>query len=92
MGVAVDQAGDGHHAGGIDDGLGRFLGGNLVQIYDFAVLNADVGTKEYFHAGIHGHGGHIGNQSLQSGVILSKGEYMKGRLFYSERAESCRVI
>ena len=90
--MAVDEAGNGHHAGGVNDGLGRLLGGNLVQVYDLAVLDADVGTEENFHAGIHGHGGHIGNQGLQTGVILSIGEYMKGRLFYSERAESAPAI
>ena len=29
MGMAVVKAGDGHHAGAVDDGLGLVLGGRL---------------------------------------------------------------
>ena len=65
MGVAVHQAGHGHHAGAVDDGLGRLLGGLPGDGDDLAPLDPDIGSEEHLHFGIHGHGGDVGDQSIQ---------------------------
>ena len=67
MGMAVDEAGHGYHAGAVEDGFGSVLGSGLFDGDDFAVFNADIGTEEYLHFGVHGHNGDVGNQSIQRG-------------------------
>ena len=64
MGVAVDEAGDGHHAGAVHNGFRGLLRGGLGDGDDFAVGNADIGSEEHLHFGVHGHRGDIGNQGI----------------------------
>ena len=61
MGMAVDETGDGYHAGAVNDGLGLLLGSGFFNGDDFAILDADVGTEEYVHFGIHGHNSDVGD-------------------------------
>ena len=61
MGVAVDEAGHGHHAGALDDGLWHFLRDLFGDKFDFSIGNADVDPKEDLGTGGHGHGGDVGN-------------------------------
>ena len=65
MGVAVHKAGDGHHAGAVDDGLGRLHRGGFADGDDLAAVDADVRAENHFQLGIHGHGGDVRNQSVQ---------------------------
>ena len=66
MGVAVDQAGDGHHSGAVDNGLGLLRGSFLFNRQDLAVLNGNICPEQNIHSGIHGHNSDIGNQSIQT--------------------------
>ena len=68
MGMAVDEAGNGHHAGTIDHRLGRLLGGCAVNGGDFSILDADVGPENHLHFGIHGHRGDVCNQCIHKNV------------------------
>ena len=61
MGVAVDKAGHGNHAGAVNNGSRLFLRGIFGDGDDFAAFDADVGTEEHFHPFIHGHNGNVGN-------------------------------
>ena len=65
MGVAVDEAGNGHHAGAVNNGLGLLLGSGFFNGHDLAVCNADIGAEEHVHFGIHGHSSDVGNQGIQ---------------------------
>ena len=69
MGVAVDEAGNGHHAGAVHNGSGRFGGGLSLNGDDFAVLDADISAENNLHPGIHGHGCDIGNEGVQIGTL-----------------------
>ena len=66
MGVAVDEPGNGHHAGAVDDGFRRLLGSLLVDGDNFPALNADVSAENDLHFRIHGHRGDICDQSIQA--------------------------
>ena len=68
MGVAVDEAGDGHHAGAVDNGGGGLLGGGFLNGDDLASVDADVGPEEHLHFGIHSHRGDVGDQYVHKGV------------------------
>ena len=61
VGVAVDEAWHGHHAGALNDGLRHFLRDLFGDKFDFPIGNADVDPKEDLGAGGHGHGGDVGN-------------------------------
>ena len=61
MGMTVDETGYGYHAGAVEDGFGSVLGSGLFNGDDFAVLDADVGTKQHIHFGIHGHNSDVGD-------------------------------
>ena len=61
MGVAVDETGHGDHAGAVDEGIGLLLGSGFFNGDDFAILDADVGTEEDVHFGIHGHNSDVGD-------------------------------
>jgi hypothetical protein len=69
MGVAVDEAGNGHHAGAVHNCLGRFGGGLSLNGDDFSVLDADISAENDLHPGIHGHGCDIGNEGVQIGTL-----------------------
>ena len=69
MGVAVDEAGNGHHAGAVYNGLGCFGGGLSLNGDDLAVLDADISAENDLHPGIHGHGCDIGNEGVQIGTL-----------------------
>ena len=65
MGVAVNKAGNGHHAGAVDDG-GRLLCRSfLADVGDLAAGDADAGTEQHLHFFIHGHNRDIGDQLIQ---------------------------
>ena len=65
MGVAVNEAGDGHHAGAVDDG-GRLLGrGGLTDVSDLTAIDTQKSTEQNLHFFVHGHNGDIGNQFIQ---------------------------
>ena len=61
MGVAVYKAGDGYHAGAVNDGGRLAFRRGAGDGFDFTVLDGDKGTKEHVHFGIHGHNGDVGN-------------------------------
>ena len=65
MGMAVYETGDGYHTGAVKDGFGLLLGSGLFNGDDFAVFDADVGTEQHIHFGVHGHNSDVGNQSIQ---------------------------
>ena len=69
MGVAVDKAGNGHHAGAVHNGLGRFGRGLSLNGDDLSVLDADISAKNDLHPGVHGHGCDIGNEGVQIGTL-----------------------
>ena len=71
LSVAVNQARNGYHAGAVDDGFGGFFRGRFGNGDNFAILDANIGTEEYFHFGIHGHGSDVGNQGIQIRCFLS---------------------
>ena len=52
MGVAVDQAGNGHHTGAVHNGFRLLFGRGLADGDDLSVLDADIGTEQNFHFGI----------------------------------------
>ena len=70
MGVTVDEAGNGYHAGAVDNGLGAALRGFLGDGADLAVFNGDEAAEEDLHFVVHGHYGDIGNQSIHN-ILLS---------------------
>ena len=59
MGMAIDEAGDGYHAGAIDDGFRGLLGSAFGDGDDFSAVNADIDTEQYFHPGVHGDSGYV---------------------------------
>ena len=65
----VDEAGNGHHAGAVHNGLGRFGGGLSLDGDDLPVLDADISAENDLHPWIHGHGCDIGNEGVQIGTL-----------------------
>ena len=69
MGMAVDETGNGHHAGAVHNGLGRFGRGLSLNGDDLPVLDADISAEDDLHPGVHGHGCDIGNEGVQIGTL-----------------------
>ena len=65
VGVAVHKTGDGNHAGAVDDGFRRFRRGGLADGDNFTAVDTDIRAENHFQLRIHGHGGDVGNQSVQ---------------------------
>ena len=61
MGMAVNKAGDGNHAGAVNNGLRGIRRSVFFNGDNFAAVNADVSAKQDFQLGVHGHNGDIGD-------------------------------
>ena len=74
MGVAVDKAGHGHHAGAVNHGFRRLLGGRAGDGDNFPALNANVSAEDNLHFGVHGHRSDICNQCVQRKLLSCMGK------------------
>ena len=76
VGVAVDQARQGHQAGGVENLPGLLLRRLLGEIGDLAAVDAQEGVGQNPQLGVQGHGGDVGNEKIHSASNYKSGVWL----------------